>query len=113
MHQRAHHLESYLLLHLKSPFLVDEKQDLFVFLCLGSRLSMAGAVHSFPESYGLWVHCVRMRVVNETQECHGTAGPEGEVGGNSKLTACKTNLGFVTSGSFPHATENRTINYLD
>lgn len=45
---------SYLLLHLKSPFLVDKKQDQFVFLCLGSRLDMAGEVHSFPESCGLW-----------------------------------------------------------
>lgn len=109
---RALHLESYLLLHLKSPFLVDKKQDPFVILCLCSRLNIAGAVHSFPESCGLWghgVHWVRMRVVSVTQECHGTARPEGEVGSDSKFTACKTNLGFVTSGFFfSHTTENRT-----
>lgn len=58
------------------------------------------------------VCCVRMHVINVTQECHGTAGPDSEVGSDSKFAACNTNLGFVTSEFFfSHTTENGTINY--
>lgn len=46
------------------------------------------------------VHCVRMCVITLTQESHGTAGPEGEVGSSTRFTACKANLGLVTSEFF-------------
>lgn len=55
MYSRACHLECYVLLALKSPFLVDEKQDPFVILCVHvSRIKYYCAMHSFPESCGLW-----------------------------------------------------------
>jgi len=54
VHQRACHLENYVLLHLKSAFLVDKKQDPFVIRHFCSRLNFAGAMHSFPESRGPW-----------------------------------------------------------